>query len=239
MRYRGAVPELTRIVEATAKTDTPRVVALAALADIADPSSAPLFERLKADKYEPLRLYANEGIARTASADSKTAISAARLIEKSAWVRTAQAFALARIGELEYLDELVRALDRPLTRELAREYLLETPPANRQALFAPREISPERASRAGGDSRPHRRPGGAAAPAAALERHRRRRRSRRRARDATHHGDFEQQPVAVMTTVGAGLQTGPRRDFTTCSVRLQADPTPVRLKPDDYLGATP
>ena len=142
MRYRGAVPELTRIVDATAKTDTPRVVALAALADIADPSSAPLFERLKGDKYEPLRLYANEGIARTASADSKTAISAARLIEKSAWVRTAQAFALARIGELEYLDELVRALDRPITRELAREYLLETPPANRQALFAPREISP-------------------------------------------------------------------------------------------------
>jgi HEAT repeat protein len=142
MRYRGAVPELTRIVDSATKTDTPRVVALAALADIADPSSAPLFERLKADKYEPLRLYANEGIARTASADSKTAISAARLIEKSAWVRTAQAFALARIGELEYLDELVRALDRPLTRDLAREYLLETPPANRQALFTPRDASP-------------------------------------------------------------------------------------------------
>jgi len=142
MRFHGAVPELTRIVESTTRTDTPRVVALGALADIADSSSAPLFDRLKADKYEPLRLYANEGIARTASADSKTAISAARLIEKSAWVRTAQAFALARIGELEYLDELVRALDRPLTRALAREYLLETPPANRRALFAPRELSP-------------------------------------------------------------------------------------------------
>jgi HEAT repeat protein len=142
MRYRGAVPELTRIVESATKTDTPRVVALAALADIADPSSAPLFEQLKADKYEPLRLYANEGIARTAGPQSKTAISAARLTEKSAWVRTAQAFALARIGEVEYLDELVRALDRTTTRELAHEYLLETPPSNRHALFAPREASP-------------------------------------------------------------------------------------------------
>jgi HEAT repeat protein len=62
-------------------------------------------------------------------------------VEKSARVRTAQAFALSRIGETEYLDELVRALDRDTTRELAREYLLETPPANRQSLFSPREAS--------------------------------------------------------------------------------------------------
>jgi HEAT repeat protein len=139
MRHRGAVPELTRIVESAPRTDGPRVVALAALADIADPSSAGLFERLKADKNEPMRLFANEGIARTAAADSKSAISAARLVEKSSRVRTAQAFALLRIGESEYLDELVRALDRPMTRDLAREYLLETPPANRHALFAPRD----------------------------------------------------------------------------------------------------
>jgi HEAT repeat protein len=141
MRHRGAVPELTRIVEQAPRTDGPRVVALAALADIADPSSVPLFEQLRADKNEPMRLYANEGIARTAGAESKSAISAARLVEKSARVRTAQAFALSRIGETEYLDELVRALDRDTTRELAREYLLETPPANRQSLFSPREAS--------------------------------------------------------------------------------------------------
>jgi HEAT repeat protein len=141
MRYHGAVPELTRIVEQTKTGDSSRVVALAALADIADPASAALFQQLKADRQESMRLYANEGIARTADPAQKTAISAARLTEKSARVRTAQAFALLRIGETEYLDELVRSLEHATTRELAKEYLLETRPADRQALFAPRVIS--------------------------------------------------------------------------------------------------
>lgn len=141
MRYRGAVPELTRIVEQAKKIDMPCVLALSALADIADPSSKPLFERLQADKNETLRLFANEGIARTVEPKAKTDISAARLVEKSALVRTAQAFALLRIGEREYLDELIRGLDRPSTRELAKEYLLETSPADRAALFAPRQAN--------------------------------------------------------------------------------------------------
>jgi HEAT repeat protein len=141
MRYRGAVAELTRIVEGATKTDTPRVLALSALADIADPASASLFEGLKNDKSELVRLYANEGIARTADKSQKSAISAARLTEKSPRVRTAQAFALLRIGESEYLDELVRGLERSTTRELAKEYLLETKPGDREALFAPRTTS--------------------------------------------------------------------------------------------------
>jgi len=120
MRYRGAVPELTRI---------------------ADPSSAPLFDRFKADADEMVRLYANEGIARTSDSSMKTRISAARLVERSARVRTAQAFALLRLGESEYLDELIRALERSTTRDLAKEYLLETRGADRQALFAPRSAS--------------------------------------------------------------------------------------------------
>lgn len=141
MRYRGAVTELTRIVEQAKRTDTPRIYALAALADIGDPTSMPLFQQLKNDKSEPMRLYANEGIARTAGPNLKTDISAARLTEKSPLVRTAQAFALLRVGEGEYLDELIRALDKSSTaRELAKEYLLETPAADRQALFAPRSI---------------------------------------------------------------------------------------------------
>ena len=36
----------------------------------------------------------------------------------------------------EYLDELIRALEKPTTRDLAREYLIETPTAQRPALFA-------------------------------------------------------------------------------------------------------
>ena len=141
MRYRGAVPELTRIAEQNRRADSACVLALAALADLADPSSAPLFDRLKADEDEDVRLYANEGIARTSDANMKTQISAARLVEKSARVRTAQAFGLLRLGSSEYLDELIRALERSSTRDLAKEYLLETRGADRQALFAPRSVS--------------------------------------------------------------------------------------------------
>jgi HEAT repeat protein len=141
MRYRGAVAELTRIVEQAKKVDLACMLALSALADIADPSSLGLFQRLESDKQEVVRLFANEGIARLVGSKMKTAISAARLVEKSPRVRTAQAFALLRIGEREYLDELIRGLERASTRELAKEYLLETRPADRAALFAPRQTS--------------------------------------------------------------------------------------------------
>jgi HEAT repeat protein len=141
MRYRGALEELTRIFESGKKTESARVLALNALADLADPISAPLFDRLKDDRDEPIRLYANEGIARTATAAMKTDISSARLIEKSARVRLAQAFALLRLGQSEYLDELVRCLENRPTRDLAKEYLVETRGADRQALFAPRTVN--------------------------------------------------------------------------------------------------
>lgn len=141
LKFRPAVPALTRIVEQSKSTDLSSILALAALADLADPSSAPTFERFKADKDERLRLFANEGIARIADDTMKTDISAARLTEKSQRVRTAQAFALLRLGQFEYLDELIRALDKPATRDLAKEYLLETRPEFREALFAPRTAS--------------------------------------------------------------------------------------------------
>jgi HEAT repeat protein len=141
LRYRPAVPELTRIVVQSRKVDDACVLAMSALADLADASSAPLFERFKADTHEKMRLFANEGIARIAEARMQTDISAARLVEKSARVRTAQAFALLRLGQAEYLDELVRALEHAATRDLAKEYLLETRPSDRTALFAPRPAS--------------------------------------------------------------------------------------------------
>jgi len=141
LRYRPAVPALTRIVEQSNHTDVACILALAALADLADPVSAPIFERFRADRDERLRLFANEGIARIADDTMKTDISSARLTEKSERVRTAQAFALLRLGQSEYLDELIRALDRPATRDLAKEYLLETRPEYREALFAPRTTS--------------------------------------------------------------------------------------------------
>jgi HEAT repeat protein len=136
LKYRGAVPELTRIFEQGKPGELVHTLTLSALADIADPASQPLFQGLKADKNVSIRLYANEGLARLADPSLSTVMSADRLVEKNPRVQTAQAFGLLRIGREEYLDELVRGLGRSATRELAREYLLEIPPAERPALFA-------------------------------------------------------------------------------------------------------
>jgi HEAT repeat protein len=136
LRYPGAVADLTKAFEQAKPDDWSRTLALSALADIADPSSRPVFMDAKADKDVSLRLYANEGLARLNDSSLGTMMSADRLVERNPRVQAAQAFGLLRMGREEYLDELVRALGRPTTRDLAREYLLETAPAQRPALFA-------------------------------------------------------------------------------------------------------
>jgi HEAT repeat protein len=136
LKYRPAVPELTRVFDQAKAGDRARALALSALADIADPASQPLFFGLKTDKDASIRLYANEGLARLADPSLETVMSADRLVEKNVRVQTAQAFGLLRMGRQEYLDELVRSLGRSTTRDLAREYLLETPSAVRPALFS-------------------------------------------------------------------------------------------------------
>jgi HEAT repeat protein len=136
LKYREAVPELTRIYEESKPAERSRTLALSALADIADPASRAVFLGTKADKDVSIRLYANEGLARLADPSLGTVLSAERLVEKSARVQAAQAFGLLRIGREEYMEELVRALGSSTTRELAREYLLETQVTERPALFA-------------------------------------------------------------------------------------------------------
>ena len=141
LKYRGAVADLTRVFEQGKPGERPRALALSALADIADPSSRPVFLAAKTDKDVTIRLYANEGLARLGDPSLGTMISADRLVEKNVRVQAAQAFGLLRVERKEYLDELVRALEKPTTRDLAREYLLETAPAQRPALFANRAKS--------------------------------------------------------------------------------------------------
>ena len=130
------MPELTRILEQGKSGERARTLALSALADIADPASQPVFLSLKGDKDVSIRLYANEELARLADPSLGTLMSAERLVEKNLRVQTAQAFGLLRIGREEYLDELIRGLGRSATRDLAREYLLEIPAAERPALFS-------------------------------------------------------------------------------------------------------
>ena len=138
LRYRRAVSDLTKVFEQSKPLERSRRLALSALADIADPSSAPLFESYKADKNIMIRLYANEGLARIADPATKTALSGARLTEKNLRVQTAQAFGLLKMGQLEYMDELIRRLGNSTTRELAKEYLAETRSADRGLLFEKR-----------------------------------------------------------------------------------------------------
>jgi HEAT repeat protein len=136
LRYPGAVPEITRIFEESKPAERIRTLALSALADIGDPASRPVFVANKDDRDATIRLYANEGLARLADRSFGTVMSADRLVEKNARVQSAQAFGLLRLGRQEYMEELVRALGKPATRELAREYLLETQATERPALFA-------------------------------------------------------------------------------------------------------
>jgi HEAT repeat protein len=141
LRYRDAVPDLTRVFEESKPSDRARPLALSALADIAAPATRPVFLGNKADKDVTIRTFANEGISRLSDASLLTMMSSDRLTEKNARVQTAQAFGLLRLGRKEYLDELVRALEKPQTKDLAREYLAETQPADRPALFAARPKS--------------------------------------------------------------------------------------------------
>jgi HEAT repeat protein len=136
LKCRGAVADLTRVFEEGKPGERARMLALSALADIADHSSRPVFLAAKIDKDVSIRLYANEGLARLDDSSLGTMMSADRLVEKNVRVQTAQAFGLMRMEREEYLNELVRALGRFTTRDLAREYLIETPPAQRPALFA-------------------------------------------------------------------------------------------------------
>jgi HEAT repeat protein len=138
LKYREAVPELTRIFEEAKPAERARPLALSALADIADAASRPVFLGNKADKDVVIRTYACEGLARLNDVGLLTMMAADRLTEKNARVQAAQAFGLLRLGRKEYLDELVRALEKPATRDQAREYLIETQAADRSELFAAR-----------------------------------------------------------------------------------------------------
>jgi HEAT repeat protein len=141
LKYPEAVPDLTRVYEEAKPGERAHFLALSSLADIGAPASRPVFLGSKEDKNITIRTYANEGLARLADPTLLTLMSSDRLTEKNARVQTAQAFGLLRLGRKEYLDELVRALGKPATKDLASEYLIETQPADRPALFASRSKS--------------------------------------------------------------------------------------------------
>jgi HEAT repeat protein len=140
-RWAPAVNELTRLFEQEAapagkKPDRTYLNALIdALAFIADPSSKELFLKEVKSGDETVRLRAMEGLARIGDASMVTDISRDRMNEKDPKMRTAQAYALYRMGRKEYLDEVVKALGNRKTSQEARQYLAETRPEEMPDLY--------------------------------------------------------------------------------------------------------
>ena len=141
LRHAGAVPELTQIFErlnglpAKQVDKEYRERVIDALAFIASPDSKELFQKESRNPDETVRLHAYEGLARVGDNATVTDISRDRLSEKDGRVATAQAFALYRMGRKEYLEEVAKALGSRKTNNEARQYLVETRPAEMPDLF--------------------------------------------------------------------------------------------------------
>lgn len=140
-RYAEATQELARLYERESglpkkETDAAyRERLLDALAFIAHPSTRELFIKELKNPDAMLRLHAYEGIARIRDASIVTDVSRDRLREKEEKVRTAQAYALYRMGRKEYLEEIVKALGSRKSHNEARQYLVELRPDEQPDLF--------------------------------------------------------------------------------------------------------
>jgi HEAT repeat protein len=141
-RHREAVPEFQRLFEkegtlpAKLVDKSYREVLLDALAFIADPTTQPLFLKEKQNPEDALRLHAVEGLARLADPSLAAEISRDWLHEKVAKIKTAQTYALYRMGRKEFLDELVNRLGSRKTNTEARMYLLELKPGDMTEFYA-------------------------------------------------------------------------------------------------------
>jgi HEAT repeat protein len=141
-RFTEAVPEMMMLYEKERALPAKLVdktyceVLLEALAFIADASTKDLFIKEKQNPEEMLRLHAYEGLARLADPAMATDISRDWLQEKSPRVKTAQSYALYRMGRKEYLDEVVNCLGNGKTNSEARLLLLELKASELPELYA-------------------------------------------------------------------------------------------------------
>ncbi|PYV02768.1 MAG: hypothetical protein DMG10_13575 [Acidobacteria bacterium] len=141
-RYKEAAPELNRLYERESRLSrkemdkTFRARLLEALAFIAEPSSKELFVKEKQNPDDDIRLHANEGLARAGDPALVTEISRDRIHEKDPKVRTAEAFALYRMGRKEFLDEVVNSLADRHAHNEAKQYLVELRPDELPDLYA-------------------------------------------------------------------------------------------------------
>jgi HEAT repeat protein len=141
-RYHEAVPEMLKLYEKESALppkliDKPyREALLDAMAFIADPSTKALFAKEKQNPDGALRLHAIEGLARLGDPTMATEISRDWLHEKDPRTKTAEAYALFRMGRKEYLDEVVNCLGSGKTNSEARMLLLELKSEELPELYA-------------------------------------------------------------------------------------------------------
>ena len=126
LRETRAVEGLTELFQFYGKGDLAEA-ALAALARIGHRSSAPLFLLQLSSKSTPLKVLAIEGLARTGDASHIAAIQAALKRERDDRVASASYFASAMLSNGP-IEQLVDALNRPKSHDVAREYLAEIAP---------------------------------------------------------------------------------------------------------------
>ena len=99
-----------------------------ALARIAHPSSAPLFESALTHKDPYMRRAAAEGLARLGATSELSTVQSAATADASPMVRAAMTFAMTRFGQ-NYLARLVDFFASERTSLQAQEYLLELGPS--------------------------------------------------------------------------------------------------------------
>jgi HEAT repeat protein len=126
MRYERGLQALTDLFTYYRKGDAAET-ALDALAQIAHPTSVPLFTAQLASPIAALRAFAIEGLARTGDAAQLPVIQAALEKERDASVTLAGAFASIMLGNAP-TDQVSDVLVRPRMREQARRYLVEIAP---------------------------------------------------------------------------------------------------------------
>ena len=102
-----------------------REKALEGLAFIGDESSAPIFEEALESRNAAFRIAAAEGFARVGDSQYADELRHAVANEKGGKARLAMAFALAAMGDSDYVLDLVQQLGSAFRRNIARAYLIE------------------------------------------------------------------------------------------------------------------
>jgi HEAT repeat protein len=107
---------------------------LDALAHLAQPGSATLFKERLADKDPFIRRAAAEGLGRLGDSSAVEDLVRDATTDESEMVRTAMAFALAKLGR-NYVTRIVDSMDSPKMLAQAQDYLIELGPSILKDLY--------------------------------------------------------------------------------------------------------